>query len=63
MTQAGFNNFEIDYWTFIPRGDMPARYARLSRILDVTGRFALPRYLRGGLILTGRKEAGVSHIE
>ncbi len=46
---AGLIAETVDYWTFIPRGDLPAGVARLLEGLDAAGRvLGLPR-LRGGL--------------
>jgi ubiquinone/menaquinone biosynthesis C-methylase UbiE len=46
---AGLEVETVDYWTFIPRGDMPAGLAAALDGLDAVGRmFRIPR-LRGGL--------------
>jgi SAM-dependent methyltransferase len=44
-----------DYWTFIPKGDMPAWSGAALEFLDRLGRFCRLGVLRGGLILTGVK--------
>jgi 2-polyprenyl-6-hydroxyphenyl methylase/3-demethylubiquinone-9 3-methyltransferase len=54
LTAAGFATETLGYWTFIPRGDMPAPAARLMDLLDGAGRlFRLPA-LRGGLCVRAR---------
>ena len=53
--QAGFSHSNIDYWTFIPSGDMPRGYARLCKALDWAGHAFAPASLRGGLVLCAIK--------
>jgi 2-polyprenyl-6-hydroxyphenyl methylase/3-demethylubiquinone-9 3-methyltransferase len=55
LHQAGFSDARIDYWSFIPRGDMPTALAGFCRLLDRVGRLALPRHFRSGLVLVGEK--------
>ena len=55
LKAAGFRSIRTDYWTFIPRGDMPPFYAGLCRVLDIAGHIALPHHLRGGLVLCGER--------
>jgi 2-polyprenyl-6-hydroxyphenyl methylase/3-demethylubiquinone-9 3-methyltransferase len=52
MVGAGFADAQVDAWTFIPAGDMPARYRWLLAALDWPGRWFRIRALRGGLVLT-----------
>jgi len=42
LESAGFTNVHTGWWTFIPRGDMPAWIARLLTVLDRVG-------VRGGI--------------
>jgi len=43
LESAGFTNVRTGWWTFIPRGDMPAWIARLLTVLDRMG-------VRGGIV-------------
>jgi hypothetical protein len=42
----------LDYWTFIPKGDMSAWTGMVLEFLDGQGRISRLGALRGGLILT-----------
>ncbi len=55
LTSAGFHTPRLDFWTFIPRGDMPRKYAELCRLFDAAGKLAFPHLLRGGLVMSGHK--------
>lgn len=55
MQNAGFRDINIDFWTFIPRGDMPRFYAGVCRVLDWTGHLIAPQFLRGGIVMAGVK--------
>ncbi len=55
LQKAGFRFSYQDYWTFIPRGDMPRRYAGLCRLFDAIGRAGFAHHLRGGLVLSAVK--------
>ena len=55
MNAAGFRISYMDYWTFIPRGDMPKMYAGLCRVFDAIGHAGFAHHLRGGLVLCGVK--------
>ena len=49
LADCGFHSVRTGYWTFVPRGDMPRVCASVMDLLDVIGRVAAPRHLRGGL--------------
>lgn len=49
LDQAGFRRIRSAPWTFIPKGDVPARVALLLTVLDAIGRHARLDFLRGGL--------------
>lgn len=53
LSEANFSTSGVDYWTFIPRGDMPPYAAHLSTCIDLLGRVAARRWLRSGLVLYG----------
>ncbi len=55
LQQAGFSHTNIDYWTFIPTGDMPRGYAALCKALDLLGHVFVPSSLRSGLVLSAIK--------
>jgi 2-polyprenyl-6-hydroxyphenyl methylase/3-demethylubiquinone-9 3-methyltransferase len=55
LQSAGLRLESWDYWTFIPKGDMPAWSGAALEFLDRVGRFCRLGVLRGGLILTGVK--------
>jgi ubiquinone/menaquinone biosynthesis C-methylase UbiE len=57
LDQAGFRRIRSAPWTFIPKGDVPAPVALLLTALDAIGRHARLDSLRGGLALSGWKEA------
>lgn len=49
LDAAGLGAASLDYWTFIPRGDIPGAWPLLLECLDLAGRvFRLPAW-RGGL--------------
>lgn len=52
---AGFSHTKVDYWTFIPTGDMPRGYAIFCKTLDWIGHAFAPDSLRGGLVLCAIK--------
>lgn len=56
LTESGFCNIEVGYWTFIPRGDMPSVLGLVCQGLDVIGRIFRISSLRGGLWVCARKE-------
>lgn len=49
LADSGFDSVRTGYWTFVPRGDMPRVCAALMDLLDMLGRVAAARHLRGGL--------------
>jgi 2-polyprenyl-6-hydroxyphenyl methylase/3-demethylubiquinone-9 3-methyltransferase len=53
--EAKFKSIEIDYWTFIPKGDMLWFWGILLEILDRFGQFFRIHSLRGGIILKAYK--------
>lgn len=55
LKEARFTTSGVDFWTFIPKGDMPAFFAMLSKGLDKLGHLFMPASLRGGLILHATK--------
>ena len=56
LTQgAGFAEMQIDSWTFVQRGDMPAWVASLLDAADRAGKFLGLGVLRGGLRLCAKK--------
>jgi hypothetical protein len=44
-----------DFWTFIPKGDMPGWTAAILEVLDRLGRIFRLGIFRGGMILTAIK--------
>ena len=55
LEHARFSDFGVDYWTFIPRGDMPSYAAKISTCIDFVGHLGASKWLRSGLILHGTK--------
>ena len=55
LVTSGFTSHGVDYWTFIPRGDMPGLAAKTCSLLDKIGHLAAPHWLRSGLVLHGVK--------
>jgi 2-polyprenyl-6-hydroxyphenyl methylase/3-demethylubiquinone-9 3-methyltransferase len=55
LRSAGLQVGGLDYWTFIPKGDMPSWTSVVLEFLDGLGRLCRIAALRGGLILTGVK--------
>jgi len=55
LTQAGFEGQKFGYWSFIPKGDMPAAVGSVLQVLDVIGRLVLAPFFRGGLYFVGIK--------
>ena len=55
LQHGGFSSYGVDYWTFIPRGDMPAYVATLSTWIDKIGHLGAKNWLRSGLVLYGVK--------
>ena len=51
LSEAGLRTLTLGYWTFIPRGDMPAPHAALLHGLDRLGRLVSSDALRGGLVV------------
>jgi 2-polyprenyl-6-hydroxyphenyl methylase/3-demethylubiquinone-9 3-methyltransferase len=55
LQSTGYINTVVDYWTFIPTGDLSSSLSRLCRLLDKLGTFFLPDSLRSGLVVTAQK--------
>ena len=55
LSAMGLHVRHVDYWTFIPRGDMHRLYAVLLNSLDWLGRSVAPDALRGGLVVSAEK--------
>lgn len=53
LRQSGLRA-HVDFWRFVPRGDVPRPLSLLCRALDAIGQHAAPPLLRGGLRLSGR---------
>ncbi len=53
--KTGFRIQRKDYWTFIPRGDMPPLLGTMFVFLDRVGRILKIPTLRGGIVITARK--------
>jgi ubiquinone/menaquinone biosynthesis C-methylase UbiE len=51
LSEASLRILSLGYWTFIPRGDMPAPYGALLYGLDRLGALAASDTLRGGLVV------------
>lgn len=52
---AGFVDLSIDYWRFIPKGDMPPLFSRVMLLLDRLGKLSRAGCLRSGLLVTAQK--------
>ena len=57
LRRAGFARIALDYWTFVPRGDMPAGWPPVWDALDLLGRWLNCPALRGGLVLAATAPA------
>ena len=57
LIQAGFAGFQLRPWSFIPAGDMPARWAHILKGLDVLGKATGAWALRGGLMLSATSQS------
>jgi len=55
LSTMGLHVRHLDYWTFIPRGDMHRLYGVLLNSLDWLGRSIAPDALRGGLVVSAEK--------
>jgi 2-polyprenyl-6-hydroxyphenyl methylase/3-demethylubiquinone-9 3-methyltransferase len=55
LQSAGLRLATRQFWTFIPRADMPRWSGVLLQALDGLGRVCRLSILRGGLMLTGLK--------
>ena len=55
LQSAGLSLVVRDFWTFIPKGDMPGWIGAILTVLDLLGRICRLRMFRGGLILTAVK--------
>jgi len=53
---AGFRLIGWDFWTFIPKADMPRWTGVILEVLDRMGRICWLGACRGGLILTAAKD-------
>jgi ubiquinone/menaquinone biosynthesis C-methylase UbiE len=51
LSEAGLRILSLGYWTFIPRGDMPAPHGALLYGLDRLGTLVASDTLRGGLVV------------
>ncbi len=52
LQHSGFQA-EVDFWQFVPAGDLPQPLVHLFRTFDRLGRHVAPAWLRGGLCLCG----------
>lgn len=52
---AGFRSISIDYWTFIPRGDMKPMLGILLQLFDALGRYLKISNFRGGILFSAIK--------
>jgi ubiquinone/menaquinone biosynthesis C-methylase UbiE len=59
LGRTGFRHIWSGFWTFIPKGDMPASIASLLTVLDAIGQHARLDSLRGGLALCAWKGAKI----
>jgi 2-polyprenyl-6-hydroxyphenyl methylase/3-demethylubiquinone-9 3-methyltransferase len=50
-----FTEVSLDYWTFIPRGDMSGFWGNFLKILDILGRLFKIASYRGGIIARAHK--------
>jgi ubiquinone/menaquinone biosynthesis C-methylase UbiE len=55
LETTGFALSRFDYWTFIPKGDMPKWCGHLLEILDLAGRAFKISSCRGGLVFSSVK--------
>jgi len=53
---AGLRLIGWDFWTFIPKGDMPRWTCVILEVLDRVGRICRLGACRGGLILTATRD-------
>lgn len=53
LEESGFQG-EVDFWRFVPAGDLPGPLALVFRALDRLGQRVGAQWLRGGLCLHGR---------
>lgn len=51
LSAAGLHTLSLGYWTFVPRGDIPAPNGALLHGLDRLGTLAAADLLRGGLVV------------
>jgi len=58
LQKSGFSNPTFNWWTFVPKGDMPAWCGLLLHGLDWTGRIVGIPSWRGGLIFHAVKPGG-----
>ncbi|HEX8494464.1 MAG TPA: methyltransferase domain-containing protein [Pyrinomonadaceae bacterium] len=56
LSKAGFKKIRAGYWTFIPKGDMPAAVGTLLAGMDLMGQALGINSLRGGLLVCAEKE-------
>jgi 2-polyprenyl-6-hydroxyphenyl methylase/3-demethylubiquinone-9 3-methyltransferase len=56
LRSAGLRVVGRDYWTFIPKGDMPGWAGAILETLDLLGRICGLGACRGGLVLTAVKD-------
>ena len=59
LGRTGFRHIWSGFWTFIPKGDMPASIASLLTVLDAIGQHVRLDSLRGGLALCAWKGAKI----
>jgi SAM-dependent methyltransferase len=55
LKTTGYDRVKIDFWTFIPKGDMPKLWALILTGLDLLGKILLTRFLRSGLMVRADK--------
>jgi ubiquinone/menaquinone biosynthesis C-methylase UbiE len=55
LDKSLFVKEKIGYWSFVPRGDMPAVAGLIFKFLDLLGRLLKTGHLRGGIFFTLRK--------
>jgi len=55
FTDMGFSKVDRDYWTFIPRGDMPKFWGNFLNLFDILGKITGLSCLRGGIIIRADK--------
>jgi SAM-dependent methyltransferase len=56
LKESGFLHVQVDYWTFIPKGDMPSFLALVLTGLDKIGKLFRANSLRGGLSVCAWKD-------